>query len=150
MTKEVPSGTWGKPEVSQDTLKGINALAIKFFDYDDDIAELERQKKEVTKKQTELSDKISAVLEEAGLSQFRCSKGLLYYRTFNTCKIVDWGGFRKAVGEEVWSALAKPSAASVSKWFNKEKEKKEEEGIYEYQLDGVVHNEFTKLVKKKK
>ncbi len=147
---EIPKGNWGKKEVPAESLKGLNALAIQFFDYDDDIAELDGQKKEITQKQMDLSSKIEAILQEAGLPDFRCSKGLLYYRTFNTCKVTDWFALRKSIGEDAWASLAKPSTAAVSKWFNREKEKREEDGEYEYKLEGVVHNEFTKLVKKKK
>ena len=135
--------------VGTDTLKELNGLTDKLFELDLAKKDLESQKKKINEQMTIIENQIYAMLEKNDLTKFVGNKCQVFFKHQTSARLVDKEVFKRAVGEDVWDALASINSNTMNAWFKTQKEKAEDAGDYEFQIDGIEYKEFTKIAKRK-
>lgn len=139
---------WGEKTqegIGEESLADMTRLTNRLFHIGVEKAQLEKMKKELNVEKTALERTLYSALEAQGLRSFRSDKANIFFKNVTSCKLVDPGAFKEAVGEDVWDSLASINSKTMGTWFKAEKAKAEDEGDYDYQLNGVEYTEFVQL-----
>ena len=137
-------------EVEPATIQELAGKVARLGEISTKKADLAAQTKSLNGEKATLEREVIATLEANSLRDFNGETHKVFFKNQTSVKVVDTAMFRKSIGEEQWDALAKIDSKTAQTFFKQQKDLAEDEGDYNYQLNGVEYKEFTQLGMRKK